>query len=222
MRLVITEVTEMSAGNFCVAGWNAQSGLMVRPLPSGANWTAGLLQQHSVAPGAVLNFNPTGLVHNSTFPHRTEDTPVDPSTITVVKVGPVAWFGPNVPTCAGTLAQAFQGHVQHNSVWDGVFQGVYVPVGTQTRSLWGVNCQRGGLTFVEDFGKLKAHFYDGAATYKLAVSSHVLKAHFRGGGLAAVNQALPRSGNLHVRVGLARAFGNPADKCYVMINGVHW
>ena len=222
MRLIITEVTEMSPGNFCVAGWDARTGRMVRPLPNGGNWTAGLLRQHSVAPGAVLNFNPTGVAHHSAFPHHTEDTPVDLASIAVVTVAPGAWFGPNAPTCANTLAQAFQGHVQNNSTWNGVLQGVYVPVGTQTRSLWGVSCQRAALTFAEEFKKLKAELNDGTAIYKLAVTSHVLKETFRGGGVAAVIQALPRAGNLHVRVGLARAFGNPADKCYVMINGVYW
>ncbi|MGO9234228.1 MAG: dual OB domain-containing protein [Methylocella sp.] len=212
----------MSPGNFCVAGWDASTGRMVRPLQNGRNWTAGLLQQHGVAPGAVLNFNPTGVAHHSAFPHHTEDTPVDLASIAVVAVAPGAWFGPNAPSCAITVAQAFQGHVQHNSVWNGVLQGVYVPVGTVTRSLWGVSCQRAALIFVEEFDKLKAELDDGTATYKLAVTSHGLKEIFRGGGLAAVNQALPKGGNLHVRVGLARAFGNPADKCYVMINGVRW
>jgi hypothetical protein len=125
-------ITEMSAGNFCVAGWHVQSRRMVRPLPNGGNWTAGLLQRHSIAPGAVLDFAPTGVAHPSAFPHHTEDAPVDLANIAVVSVGPGAWFGPNAPPCANTLAQAFQGHVQHNSVWNGVSQGVYVPVGTQT------------------------------------------------------------------------------------------
>jgi hypothetical protein len=222
MKLVITEVTEMSAGNYCVAGWHVQSGRMVRPLPNGSNWTEALLHKYSVAPGAVLNFVQTGVAHHSVFPHHTEDMPVDAASITIASTTPGPWFGQSAPPCASTLADAFQGHVQHNSVWNGVFQGVHVPVGTQTRSLWAVQCTRGSLTLIEDFGKLKGELHDGAGTYKLSISSQVLKTHYRNGGLAAVVKALPKSGTLHVRVGLARAFGNPAYKCYVMINGVQW
>lgn len=115
MRLIVTEVTEMSPGNFCVAGWDAGTGRMVRPLPNGGNWTFGLLQKHAVAPGVVLKFNPTGVAHPSAFPHHTEDTPVDLASIGVVAAASGAWFGPNAPNCATTLAQAFQGHVQHKA-----------------------------------------------------------------------------------------------------------
>lgn len=166
MRLLITEVTEMSPGNYCVAGWEAGTGRMVRPLPNGGNWTSGLLQKHCVSPGMVLEFIPTGVAHHSTFPHRTEDTPVDLASIGVVSAAPGAWFGQGAPNCVTTLAQAFQGHVQNNSSWNGVLQGVYVPVGAQTRSLCGVSCQRAALTFVEEFNKLKADLNDGTATYK--------------------------------------------------------
>jgi hypothetical protein len=38
----------------------------------------------------------------------------------------------------------------------------------------------------------------------------------------AVRRALPAGTALHVRVGLARGFGEPPDKCYVMLNGVLW
>jgi hypothetical protein len=38
MKLLITEVTEMHGDHFCVAGWRADIGEMVRPLPNGGNW----------------------------------------------------------------------------------------------------------------------------------------------------------------------------------------
>src|SRR5262245_9073350 len=43
MDILITDVTEMHAGNYCVAGWNASDGRMIRPLPGGSNWTGHLL-----------------------------------------------------------------------------------------------------------------------------------------------------------------------------------
>jgi hypothetical protein len=167
-------------------------------------------------------FDQTGRNQTAPTPHRTEDTPIDPASINLISPSPEPWFGANAPPIAATLADAFEGNVRNNSVWNGCRQGVYVPAGVQTRSLWAVVAHRDSLTFVEDFEKLKSVLDDGAASYKLAVSSRALKEAWRNGGLAAVNQAISRKGKLHVRVGLARTFGNPADKCYVMINGVHW
>src|ERR1700732_5379447 len=222
MKLLITEVTEMHGGNFCVAGWRARTRAMVRPLPNGANWTAVLLAQHGVGPGATLSVRSNGMQPSGAYPHLTEDTPIDSASITLVSGGPGQWFGTGAPPAAAMLSEAFQGNVGNNSTWGVIFQGVHVPAGVSTRSLWGVVIHRERLSFVEDFQKLKAILDDGAAKYKLAVSSRVLKEAWRNGGLAGVNRALPQTGNLHVRVGLARAFGNPPDKCYVMINGVHW
>jgi hypothetical protein len=75
------------------------------------------------------------------------------------------------------------------------------------------------LSFSEAFGKLKATLNDGVACYQLTVSSKVLKEAWRTGGLAAVNNALPARGELHVRIGLARPYDN-LPKCYAMLNGV--
>jgi hypothetical protein len=222
MRLLITDVTEMDNGNYCVAGWCVQQNRMVRPLPSGANWTAPMLAAHGIAPGATIDVQPTGARGSGAYPHRTEDTPISPVGVRLVSPGPALWFGHNAPPTAGTLGEAFQDHVQCNSIWNGCRQGVYVPVGIEARSLWAVTVRRDRLSFVEVFEKLKAILNDGLASYRLAVSSKALKEAWRHGGLAAVNQVLPRAGNLHVRVGLARALGDPADNCYVMVNGVYW
>jgi len=222
MRLLITEVTEMHGGNFCVAGWRATTQTMVRPLPNGANWTLGLLNQHGVVPGATLKVQASGVLPNGVYPHLTEDTPIGLVNITPVQAGPASWCGPGAPPVATSVEDAFQGGVEFNSLWNGVRQGVYVPVGTQARSLWAVSVPRMNLMFLEEFDKLKVSLNDGTATYKLAVSSKTIKEAWRAGGLASVALALPALGQVHVRLGLARAFGNPADKCYMMVNGVQW
>jgi len=221
MRILITDVTEMHGRNFCVAGWNAQEQRMVRPLPNGSNWTAGLLQQHHVSPGAMIEVNPAGQLHGSAFPHLTEDTPVARQSISQVHAGPIDWFGVNAPPTQARLSAAFGGQLRHNSVWNNVRQGVYVQLGTQVGSLAGVDLARDSVQFVEDFDKLKVLLNDGEARYKVAVSSLALKAAWRQGGVQAVHQALPTSARFHVRLGLARAFGQPAEKCYLMVNGVH-
>jgi len=221
MRLLTTDVTEMHGGNFCVAGWNAQEGRMVRPLPNGSNWTAGLLQQHGVSPGVTIEADPAGQPYGSAFPHVTEDTPVARQNIRLVNADSIDWFGANAPPTQATLSAAFGGHLLHNSIWKNVRQGVYVRIGTQVRSLVAVDLARASIQFVEEFDKLKAFLSDGEARYKVAVSSLALKTAWRQGGVQAVHQALPTSPRFHVRLGLARAFGQPAEKCYLMVNGVH-
>lgn len=193
---------------------------MVRPLPGGANWTAGLLQQHGIAPGASIDVVRTGQ-HASSFPHHTEDTPIDRASIHHVSAGPINWFAAGAPPMQGTVSGAFAGHIARNSVWNNVQQGVYVPAGTHIGSLAAVRLPRNSVQFVEEFDKLKAVLNDGNARYKLPVTSLALKTAWQQGGLAGVQQALPTTQQFHVRLGLARAFGNPPDKCYLMVSGIH-
>jgi hypothetical protein len=217
MDILITDVTEMHSGNYCVAGWNAAENRMIRPLPNGANWTAPLLAQHQVVPGTVIRV--TGLtVPGSAFPHRTEDTAV--SAIEFRSSGFANWVGLGAPTISNTINAGFGWGIAFNSEWNGARQGVYIPAGTQCASLVAVRVPQNAISFVEEFDKLKANINDGNAIYKLAVSSRVLKEAWRGGGIAALHAAVPSRNLLHVRVGLARPFGVPADKCYLMVNGV--
>jgi hypothetical protein len=226
MQLIITEVTEMRGNMYCVAGWCAAVNRMIRPLPNGSNWPTQLLELHGVVPGAVLSVVQSGNPSNGAYPHFTEDTPIDPLQIKLLSPGPAAWFGANAPPTASQLASAFQGNLQRNSVWNGCIQGAHVPLGTQCRSLWGLSCGRRSLNFIEDdykgSVKLRGQLHDGAALYKLPVSSKALNEAWKAGGLAAVRGSLPNEGRLHVRVGLARAFDGQPNKCFVMINGVHW
>lgn len=223
MDILITDVTEMGANVYCVAGWCEAAGRMIRPLPNGTNWGGGLLNNRGVAPGVMLRATPLNVAHHGAYPHTTEDTVIEAGTAHVINHGPPDWFGPGTPPVAATVQEAFEGNVQHTSVWDGRFQGVYVQQGTQTRSLWGLGIDRNQLRFIEDFGKLKAHLDDGQAAYKVSVSARPFKEAFRNGGVAAANALLPAQGNLHVRIGLARAWPpNHPTQCYTMINGVHW
>lgn len=81
-------------------------------------------------------------------------------------------------------------------------------------------------SFLEDSynGKrsLRCYITDTAGLYSLPVVARNLRESYRAGGIASVNKNVPKSGNLHVRVGLARAWSGQQGKCYVMINGVYW
>jgi len=76
------------------------------------------------------------------------------------------------------------------------------------------------MSFSEEFEKLRAILYDGTARFRLPVSSRALNEAWRQGGLPAVKGALPAREVFCLRLGLTRPFGNPPDKCYLMINGV--
>ena len=221
MRLIITDVTEMHGGNFCVAGWEAQAQRMIRPLPNGANWTAALLRQHGIAPGATVDVFPLNQQHQSAYPHRTEDAPIDVASIQLRNAGPIDWFAPAAPIAHASVSAAFGGHVAHNSVWNNSLQGVHVPIGTRVSSLSAVLVPRNAVQFLQEFAKLKVVLDDGIALYKLPISCLKLKSAWRQGGIPAVHQALPNSPQFHVRLGLARAFGSLPDKCYMMVNGIH-
>lgn len=218
MDVLITDVTEMGGGNYCVAGWDVGAKRMVRPLPNGGNWPAILLNRHEIVTGKLILVNPQG-VSNGIFPHRTEDTPIDPTSIKTSKGVFSDWLGPSAPEVAPDLTSGFGGHLQWNREWNGVKQGVHVLPGVQCSSLIAGRIPISNLVFSEVFGKLKATLNDGAGTYQLTVSSKVLKEAWRSGGLQAVNHALPPRQDLHIRVGLARPFQDP-PKCFAMLNGV--
>jgi hypothetical protein len=218
MKLLITDVTEMGGSNYCVAGWDITARRMVRPLPDGNNWTTALLGQHGIVSGTSIEVTPRG-ASNGIFPHRTEDSPINPASIVAANGVFSDWLGDSAPQVAADLNTGFGGHLQWNSVWNGVKQGVHVLPRVQCNSLVAIRIPKANLSFSEAFDKLKATVNDGTDSYLLSVSSKVLKEAWRAGGLDAVNNALPARGEVHVRVGLARPFDNP-PKCYAMLNGV--
>jgi hypothetical protein len=218
MEVLITDVTVMHGGYYCVAGWCANEDKMIRPLPSGHHWTDALLASHNIVPGSVIRVQPAGKP-NGAFPHRTEDTPINPQMIQFVSAGFTDWSGPAAPPTATTIMKGFSENVQWNSVWQNIRQGVYVLEGKQCASLAAIVVDRPRITLREDFGKLKAVVSDGRDQYKLAVSSRSLREAWERGGLAAAGGALPAREQLHVRVGLARTYQGEPVKCYMMLNG---
>jgi hypothetical protein len=225
MDLVVTDVTEMHHDNYCVAGWDKSGAHMVRPLPNRGNWPATLLTAHNVHPGAIIRVKPAGQA-NSVYPHKTEDTPIDGTSISLVSNGPQPWFGPGAPPSASSLASAFGQAVETTGTWQRAKKGAYVKKDTQVNSLAALEISRPNLEFFEeDFQgnkSLRAYVTDSDGKYILPVVARDLRELYRAKGVAAVNQSLPASGNLHVRVGLARPWEKQPEKCTVMINGVYW
>ena len=225
MRIIITEITEMHEGNYCLAGWEAQTQRMVRALPNGNNWTAGLLQKHEIGPGATFDMNANGQQHRSAYPHKTEDTPVDQATIHLVNATPINWLGTNAPPSHATVGGAFGGHLQHTGFWNGAWKGVHVAEAVQIGSLSAVTIPVDRIELFEDDyqGKtrLRAYIDDGDACYNLPVVARNLREGYRLHRVDGARRTLPANGRVHVRLGLARAWAGQPGKCSLMINGIN-
>ncbi len=222
LRLLITEVTDIHPGTYCVAGWDPVGIRMVRPLPDGVLWPRALLDQAGVAPGAAIAVSPNRIRLRGDYPHRTEDLPIDLAPIERLDSEPMNWFAPEGPPTAATLHVAFGGELRHSSLWRGHRRGAYVPAGTRTCSLHGVRVPSRQLSFIEEDDRPRALLQDAEARYTLPVTSSALRAIWRAEGIAAMRRALPFDTDLHVRLGVARGFGAHGEKCYVMLNGVLW
>jgi len=78
LPVLISEITRMTHGYYCVAGWDVHGHRMVRPLNSMRfNWKLGT-DRAIFSVGHLINCNPTGM-NNNVFPHATEDLPLSES-----------------------------------------------------------------------------------------------------------------------------------------------
>lgn len=226
MKLFITEITDMSANNRCIAGWDIDQSKMVRPLLNGTNWSIERIEEHKIEVGRIYYFENLNRKHKGSFPHTTEDTNVSQNNIKEVLDGNFGWFGENAPYAAHTIQEAFDNNVENNSHYQGSLQGLYIPANTKCSSLSAINIDRQNIDFFSNSykgqpAKLKAKIYDGDKNYTLSVSSSMLKEVFDSDGIKGVNKITIPDGQVHVRLGLARPFNDAADKCNLMINGVY-
>jgi len=222
LRLLVTEVTEIHRGVYCVAAWDADGRRPVRPLPDGINWTRAQIDDNRVAPGARIAVIPNRIRPRGSYPHQSEDLPVDPAPIERLADAPTDWFGPDAPPAATTLSAAFGARLCHTHVWHGHRRGAFVPTGARVSSLQGVRMASRDLSFMEIDDRLRALLRDAEARYELPVVSRALREVWRAEGVAAVRRMLPVDTALHARIGLARGRAEQADKCYAMLNGVLW
>ena len=222
LRLLVTEVTEIHRGVYCVAAWDADGQRLVRPLPDGINWTRAQIDDNRVAPGARIAVLPNRIRPRGSYPHHTEDLPVDPAPIERLADVPTDWFGPDAPPAASTLSAAFGGGLRHTHVWHSHRRGAFVPTGARVSSLQGVRMASRDVSFMEIDDRLRALLRDAEARYELPVVSRALREVWRAEGVAAVRRMLPVDTALHARIGLARGRAEHTDKCYAMLNGILW
>jgi len=226
--VLISEVTRMSRGNYCVAGWDIHAGKMVRPLqPSGANWRLGTAR-HVFFVGHLLNCVPSDR-RNTAYPHATEDMLLSETPSLLEKFDEPTTYGLLLDKAFESIQQLFGLPLLENK---------YLPDGTRCPSLGGVRVVCSRVHFIEDgFGKLRLVLQDADnISYRLAVTSEELRHIFSASdedaepffGVAEANEWLsvnPADSEIILRVGLARGWAgrdgvwNPR-RCYAQLNGI--
>lgn len=229
-EIVVTDVTRYG-DKYCVAGWDLNRNVMVRPEPPTAMaaaeasrfWSAQAAGPDKFfAVGNVVKFYANGPSVDFQFPHATEDRLVQtqhPSNV-VSKL-----------TLAETVA-AVGGSVSHSlqAVFGGQLiraasEKAYVPAGSQTVSLGAIQIAPDKIAFYveqKDNGKqqLRALVRQGVLDYDLSVTADAAKARWTAGGLQALKDDVMASANLHLRIGLSRPFNAMPNSCYAQINGI--
>lgn len=229
-EIVITDVT-CYGSLFCVAGWDLNNGVIIRPEPPTANTTAEASRFWSdqcagpgkfFSVGNVVQIDVSLPPANFPFPHATEDRLVVLGTNNVVlrkmtEPQMVQAIGPNVSASA---AMAFEGQLQRANSGK-----AHVAAGTQTRSLDAINIAPGEIRFHEDTpssGKrrLRAVVKQGGIGLDFSVPADAARSRFLTAGVAALNADATASQSIHVRLGLCRPFAAMPNSCYAQINGL--
>ena len=242
LPVLISEVTRMSMGNYCVAGWDIHARRMVRPLQSsGANWKlmAFPLQSSDAngdaaadrtifSVGHLVNCLPTGR-KNSVYPHATEDLLLSGAPSFLERFDESGTYALLLPATFQSIQQLFG---------RALVDGKYVQNGTNCNSLGGVRAARRQIGFLEDsFGKLRLQLQDvDGVVYRLPVTCDWLQhlfspsdedaePHF---GVAEANEWLcvnPPDTDIILRIGLARGWSGKdrswhPPRCYAQLNGI--
>jgi hypothetical protein len=231
MEILVTDITNMRDNFRCLAGWCEAEHRMVRPLPDGHNWPASTLQALNLTTGCTIEVTPAAKPTAAVFPHATEDMPIKLAGIVVKARDFNNWFAKSGPIIAADLETAFSGCLEFGAPYNGIQQGLHVTTGKQCSSLVGFNMPTDRLLFREKrypnkplalqavltFSKDGSYKY-----YSMPVVSSVLKSIWENQGLNGIREHLPKVGNLHVRVGLARGWPDKPNYCTVMLNSVLW
>ncbi len=225
--ILITEVTRMSGGYFCVAAWDIHGERIVRPLqPNGSNWQLG--NDRSVFyPGHLLNCSPTGRSHGI-YPHRTEDLILAATPTILERFGEAETYHLLIDKTDPNIVSIFG---------QPLIDDKYIVEGTNCRSLGSVRARQRHVSFHVSFSKLRLQLLDtDGSHYDLPVTSDELRRvfsprdndpepHF---GVEEANEWLrvnDPNQELILRVGLARGWAGSdgswsPKRCYLQLNGI--
>ncbi len=216
-RVAITDVTNYGP-QYCVAGWDIDQGVMIRPEPAPASfWDHRFVGANlPFWPGHVVGFDGVRPA-NQPYPHATEDVVVAIQTLKLLDTITIQNLSQQVSgSVSQDLDQVFRGSLKANST------SAYIPVGTNCPSLGAIELLRTDIKFAEKTTPAGGKKLRCIVPYKgrqmnFGVTSDQLRTDWKTGGLIALNNTLTYQ-RIHSRMGLARAIGND---CYVQINGIY-
>jgi hypothetical protein len=221
-QVIITDLTEMSTGRYCVAGWDWAHQRMVRLLPRfGDAWTNRYVEQTGLWHRRLVQFQPVVMPLGGEFPHATEDTRIDETTMQIFP-RPNHWRTTILQSESQNIDAIFGNHLNQGVVGQ-IRKSPFVPPGTPCSSLGAVRANAADFEFyVNDFDpdrpKLRCRFTKQGQRFDLPVSSYRLRMRWREIGVHEMNLRQGEFGQVHVRVGIARPFNNG---CYLMLNGLY-
>lgn len=218
-KIVVTEVTIYNKRLRCVAGFDPDRQVMVRPEPApGAFWEAKFCGPNTTFhPGHVLDFD--GARPETPLPHNTEDIVVRGKVRELSKLDGQAFKAVlrQAETCSPQ--KVFGGNLK--------FDGgkAYVSPGTDCGSLSGLSVDAARIRFLDQVykedHKLRAELSIDGHRLNLSVGAKDFRQAFDKQGLAGASALLPEQGRAHVRLGLARAWDAVPDRCYLQVNGIY-
>ncbi len=223
-EVIITDLTEMSTGNYCVAGWDWERQCMVRLLTrGGGNWTNAHVAQNSLWHRRIVRFQPVGMPAGIAFPHATEDTRLNETTMQIFP-RPNNWREIMLRSESNSIDDVFAGLLNQSMVGQ-TRKSPFVMPQSACASLGAVRANAADFQFYEDRykpdkPKLRCRFSDVTSRFDLAVSSYRLRLRWRDLGVDGMNNRQGDFGQVHVRIGLARPWADN-NKCYLMLNGLY-
>jgi len=221
-RILVTDLTEYGEKLRCVAGWDLDQNKMIRPEPRpGGFWdraVCGTGQPFNIANIVVFEAAPPN--PPTQLPHLNEDRVVEGGIAVEKSLSREEFIAAlkQIPTVSGSVA--FAAPVQARNA------KAFVPTGTNHPSLRGLFVKSSEITFTTQ------KFGDGPAkarclvtvpkspTINLSIAACDLRAVFRKSGREGLKNLFINSNALHVRLGLARGFGDYPDRCYMQVNGI--
>lgn len=228
-EVLITDVTTYG-DLFCVAGWDVNAKVMVRPEPPGANaasevsrfWDgrwAGPGKYFDV--GNVVQFEANPPPVDFPYPHASEDRLF----VKVIGQGALRKVS-DVELVATVGVSAELKAVFGDGLVRALSGKAYVARDFKGPSLGALTLTPSKLslhenTYNPDNPKLRAWLTDGLLRYDLAVTADAARTRWLGTGLDALKADIVASKQVHVRLGLSRPFPQRPDECYVQINGLY-
>ncbi len=220
-RILVTDLTEYGELR-CVAGWDIDAKRMIRPEPApAAFWPqadCGLGKTFN--PGNIVVFKAALPNPPTQLPHFNEDRIVK-GAVTLEKQLSRNDFTEalrKLPTVGSAMAFALPVQSQNTKA--------YVPTGTDHPSLRGLLIKKRDITFTtEKYGDGPAKIrcvisMPKGPSINLSIAACNLRETFRKGGRDGVKNLFQAHDTLHIRLGLARGFGNYPDRCYMQVNGI--